>query len=151
MAGSRMTHSGHPRLLSLTLSRHCAGPAIYDACGFSGQFNAHRNIAAAGLARMVLIETLSVRGCFMSVLTVILPGLKVLFERVGKPEIINRPDFFRLGGTGAVIACNRVGWADSLWMAYAVYPRQLRYMSKQELFSPPLSRWVLEHGGSIPI
>jgi 1-acyl-sn-glycerol-3-phosphate acyltransferase len=87
----------------------------------------------------------------MNVLAVISPGLKVLFERVGKPEIINRPGFFRLGGTGAVIACNHVGWADSLWMAYAVYPRQLRYMSKQELFSPPLSRLVLEHVGSIPI
>jgi 1-acyl-sn-glycerol-3-phosphate acyltransferase len=75
----------------------------------------------------------------MNVLTVVSPGLKVLFERVGKPEVINRPDFFRLGGTGAVIACNHVGWADSLWLAYAVYPRQLRYMSKQELFGPSLS------------
>jgi 1-acyl-sn-glycerol-3-phosphate acyltransferase len=36
-------------------------------------------------------------------------------------------------------------------MAYAVYPRQLRYMSKQELFGSTLSRWVLEHGGSVPI
>ena len=87
----------------------------------------------------------------MNVLAVISPGLKVLFERVGKPEVINRPDFFRSGGTGAVIACNHVGWADSLWMAYAVYPRQLRYMSKQELFGSTLSRWVLEHGGSIAI
>ena len=87
----------------------------------------------------------------MNVLTVISPGLKVLIERVGKPEVINRPDFSRLGGAGAVIACNHVGWADSLWVAYAVYPRQLRYMSKQELFSPSLSRWVLEHVGSIPI
>ena len=85
----------------------------------------------------------------MNVLTVISPGLKVLFERVGKPEVINRPDFSRLGGAGMVIACNHVGWADSLWMAYAVYPRQLRYMSKQELFSPSLSRWVLKHVGSI--
>ena len=32
-----------------------------------------------------------------------------------------------------------------------MYPRLLRYMSKQELFSPSLSRWVLEHVGSIPI
>ena len=31
----------------------------------------------------------------MNVLAVISPGLKVLFERVGKPEVINRPDFFR--------------------------------------------------------
>lgn len=87
----------------------------------------------------------------MNVLTVISPGLKVLFERVGKPEVINRPDLFRFGETGAVIACNHVGWADSLWIAYAVYPRQLRYMSKQELFGSTLSRWVLQHGGSVPI
>ena len=87
----------------------------------------------------------------MNVLTVISPGLKVLFERVGKPEIINRPEWFRSGRAGAVIACNHVGWADSLWLAYAVYPRQLRYMSKQELFGSTLSRWVLTHGGSVPI
>jgi 1-acyl-sn-glycerol-3-phosphate acyltransferase len=87
----------------------------------------------------------------MNVLGVISPGLKVLFERVGKPEVVNRPDFFRFGGAGAVIACNHVGWADSLWMAYAVYPRQLRYMSKEELFGSTLSRLVLKHGGSVPI
>src|SRR5207253_3955910 len=135
----------------LTHKRYGAGPAIseYD---FNGQFNAHRNVAAAALARMLFfIDTLSVRIRWMSVLAVISPGLKVLFERVGKPEIINRPDFLRSGGTGAVIASNHVGWADSLWMAYAVYPRQLRYMSKEELFNSTLSRWVLTHGGSLPI
>jgi hypothetical protein len=36
----------------------------------------------------------------MNVLTAISPGLKVLFERVGKPEIVNRPDLFRSVGTG---------------------------------------------------
>ena len=87
----------------------------------------------------------------MNVLAVISPGLKVLFERVGKPEVINRPDLFRSSGPGAVIACNHVGWADSLWMAYAVYPRQLHYMSKAELFNSTLSRWVLTHGGSLRI
>ncbi len=87
----------------------------------------------------------------MNVLAAISPGLKVLFERVGKPEVINRPEFLRCGRTGAVIACNHVGWADSLWMAYAVYPRQLHYMSKGELFNSTLSRWVLTHGGSLPI
>jgi 1-acyl-sn-glycerol-3-phosphate acyltransferase len=87
----------------------------------------------------------------MNVLGVISPGLKVLFERFGKPEVVNRPDLIRFGGAGAVIACNHVGWADSLWMAYAVYPRQLRYMSKEELFGSTLSRWVLTHGGSVPI
>jgi 1-acyl-sn-glycerol-3-phosphate acyltransferase len=87
----------------------------------------------------------------MSLLTVVSPGLKILFDRVGKPEIICRPAVLELAGRGAVIACNHVGWADSLWMAYAVYPRQLRYMSKSELFGSTLTRWVLHQGGSIPI
>ena len=87
----------------------------------------------------------------MKILAIASPALKVLFERVGKPEVQNLPDILRPGGAGAVIVCNHVGWADSLWIAYAMYPRQLRYMSKQELFASPLSRWVLEQGGSIPI
>ena len=59
----------------------------------------------------------------MNVLAVISPGLKVLFECVGKPEIVNRPNLFRSGGAGAVIACNHVGWADSLWMALRRIPK----------------------------
>ena len=87
----------------------------------------------------------------MNVLSLASPALKVLFERVGKPEVINRPDLLRFGGTGAVIVCNHVGWADSLWLAYAVYPRQLRHMSKQELFGSQFTKWILEQGGSNPI
>ena len=77
----------------------------------------------------------------MNVLTVI---------SLARASVARRTANSRLGGA-MVIACNHVGWADSLSMAYAVYPRQLRYMSKQELFSPSLSRWVLKHVGSIPI
>jgi 1-acyl-sn-glycerol-3-phosphate acyltransferase len=87
----------------------------------------------------------------MNFLKVVSPGLKVLFKRAGKLEIINRPDLLQIGGTGAIIACNHVGWVDSLWLANAVYPRQLRYMSKHGLFEPPLARWFLKHTGSIPI
>jgi 1-acyl-sn-glycerol-3-phosphate acyltransferase len=57
----------------------------------------------------------------------------------------------RLGGTGAVIGCNHIGWVDSLWVAYAVYPRQLRYMSKQELFNSRIAKWILEQGGSFAV
>jgi 1-acyl-sn-glycerol-3-phosphate acyltransferase len=87
----------------------------------------------------------------MNVLTITSPGLKVLFERFGKPEVINRPEVLRLGRTGAVIGCNHIGWVDSLWVAYAVYPRQLRYMSKQELFNSRIAKWILEQGGSFAV
>ena len=87
----------------------------------------------------------------MNLFKVVSPLLKIAFERVGKPEIINLPDILRLGGTGAIVTCNHIGWADSLWVAYAVHPRQLRHMSKHELFDQPLTKWVLEHVGSIPV
>jgi 1-acyl-sn-glycerol-3-phosphate acyltransferase len=94
---------------------------------------------------------LQIGGEPVSLLTIVSPGLKKLFERIGKPEVIHLPPALQPGGAGAVIACNHTGWVDSLWMAYAVYPRQLRYMSKEELFGSPLARWVLQQGGSIPI
>src|SRR5258708_24461362 len=87
----------------------------------------------------------------MNVLTIVSPGLKVLFERVAKPEIMNRPEVLRLSGTAAVVACNHIGWVDSLWVAYAVYPRQVRYMSKQELFNSRVAKWILEQGGSFAV
>lgn len=87
----------------------------------------------------------------MNMLAVASPAIKLLFERIGRPEVHNRPAVLRPGGAGAVIVCNHAGWADSLWMTYAVYPRPLRHMSKCELFSSPLARWLLEQGGSIPI
>ena len=81
----------------------------------------------------------------MNMLKVVSPVLKIAFERVGKPEIINLPDILRLGGTGAIVTCNHIGWADSLWLSYAVHPRQLRHMSKQELFNQPMTKWVMGH------
>ncbi len=87
----------------------------------------------------------------MNMLAVASPAIKLLFERVGRAEVRNRPALLQRGGAGAVIVCNHAGWADSLWMSYAVYPRPLRHMSKRELFSSPLARWVLEQGGSIPV
>jgi 1-acyl-sn-glycerol-3-phosphate acyltransferase len=87
----------------------------------------------------------------MKVLKVVSPVLKIALERVGKPEIINLPDVLRPGGMGAVVTCNHIGWADSLWLTYAVHPRQLRHMSKRELFDQPITKWVLGQIGSIPI
>ena len=52
----------------------------------------------------------------MNVLAVISPGLKVLFERVGKPEIVNRPPCFGPVGRGqsspAITSAGRTayGW-----------------------------------------
>lgn len=87
----------------------------------------------------------------MNMLAVASPALKKLFECVGKPRIHDLPALLKPGGTGAVIVCNHVGWADGLWLGYAVYPRPLRHLAKQELFTTSLSKWIMEQGGSIAI
>jgi 1-acyl-sn-glycerol-3-phosphate acyltransferase len=93
----------------------------------------------------------------MNVLTVILAWAKDSLRACRQAGSHQSAHFSRLGGAGAVIACNHVGWANSLWGAYAVYPKQLRYMSKQELFSPPSPSSIktavdiLQHGGVILI
>src|SRR6266403_1229939 len=51
----------------------------------------------------------------MNVLAVISPGLKILFERVGRPEVINRPDFFRFDATGASPAITLAGRTAYGW------------------------------------
>ncbi len=75
----------------------------------------------------------------MSVLTVVSPGLKVLFERIGRPEIINQPELLRLGrqvrSSPAITLAGQTAYG---WPTPS-YPRQLRYMSKEELFSSLLA------------
>jgi 1-acyl-sn-glycerol-3-phosphate acyltransferase len=87
----------------------------------------------------------------MNMVTVASPALKAVFGRLGVVNVIDRPDILGAGGPGAVIVCNHVGWADSLWLGYAMYPRPLRFLSKQELFDTPMSKWLFEHSGCIAI
>jgi 1-acyl-sn-glycerol-3-phosphate acyltransferase len=55
---------------------------------------------------------------------------------VGRVTVIGAD---RLGAGGKLLVCNDVGWADPIWIAYAVYPRRLHQMAKKELFR---SRWL---------
>ena len=87
----------------------------------------------------------------MTLFTIALPAIKTLVGRLGTPEIDGLPGVLRPDGAGAVIVCNHVGWADSIWLGYALYPRQLRFISKQELSRTPVARWVLEQSGCISI
>ena len=87
----------------------------------------------------------------MNIFSVASPALKAILERLGNPEVSDQPPLLRPGGSGAVIVSNHVGWADSLWLAYALYPRQLRFISKQELFNTPFTKWVFEQSGCIAI
>ena len=87
----------------------------------------------------------------MDMFTIASPALKSIIGRLGRPEVIDQPAVLKPGGSGAVVVCNHVGWADSIWLAYTLYPRQLRFISKQELFHTPVMNWVFVQSGCIPI
>jgi 1-acyl-sn-glycerol-3-phosphate acyltransferase len=87
----------------------------------------------------------------MNMVTVASPALKAVFGRLGIVDIVDRPRILNADGPGAIIVCNHVGWADSLWLGYALYPRPLRFLSKQELFDTPMKKWLFEQSGCIAI
>jgi 1-acyl-sn-glycerol-3-phosphate acyltransferase len=87
----------------------------------------------------------------MSVFSIASPAIKAMIGRMGKAEVVNLPRLLQIGGSGAVIVCNHVGWADGLWLAYALHPRQLRFISKKELFEKPVAKWALEQSGCISL
>jgi 1-acyl-sn-glycerol-3-phosphate acyltransferase len=75
--------------------------------------------------------------------------LRSLMSRFGNVTVTGTE---HLGGPlGKVIVCNHVGWADPLWVGYAVLPRTLHQMAKKELFDHPLSAWFVRSGGGFPV
>jgi hypothetical protein len=66
------------------------------------------------------VPTRDVAQRLRGVLTVVSPGLKVLFERVGRPEVINRPEFFRFDGMGrsspAITLAGRTAYGPALYV-----------------------------------
>ena len=56
-----------------------------------------------------------------------------------------------LGPGGQLLVCNHGGWADPIWIAYAVYPRCLRQMAKAELFRPKWLARLITALGAFPV
>ena len=52
---------------------------------------------------------------------------------------------------GFVLAANHVSNLDPWPLGLAIYPRQLHFMAKAELYKNPVLRWILENGGTFPV
>jgi 1-acyl-sn-glycerol-3-phosphate acyltransferase len=68
--------------------------------------------------------------------------------------------FFRINVTfkqplpknvGLVLACNHVGWLDIICLAIAVWPRQIHFMAKNELFCNRIIASVLRSLNAFPV
>lgn len=55
------------------------------------------------------------------------------------------------GEGGFVVASNHVSNLDPWPLGFPLYPRQIHYMAKAELYRNPVLRWVLDKGGSFPV
>ena len=75
--------------------------------------------------------------------------LKSLMSLLGKVTVTGSEHL--CGPLGKVVVCNHVGWADPLWVGYAVLPRTLHQMAKKELFRNPISGWFVRSGGGFPV
>jgi 1-acyl-sn-glycerol-3-phosphate acyltransferase len=92
-----------------------------------------------------MVNTSSVR----TKLPLFIRVLRSLMSRVGKVTVTGTEHLN--GPVGKVIVCNHVGWADPLWIGYAVLPRVLHQMAKKELFDHPISGWFVRSGGGFPV
>jgi 1-acyl-sn-glycerol-3-phosphate acyltransferase len=52
---------------------------------------------------------------------------------------------------GFVVASNHVSNVDPWPVGFPLYPRQVHFMGKAELYKNPLLRWVLLHLGTFPV
>jgi len=85
---------------------------------------------------------------------VYLYNLTLLILRVSRPfmlrdeivgaEVVKRPG-------PIVIASNHVGWLEILLISAELWPRKVRFMAKEELFSHPAAAWALRGLGAFPI
>jgi 1-acyl-sn-glycerol-3-phosphate acyltransferase len=52
---------------------------------------------------------------------------------------------------GFVVASNHVSNLDPWPLGYPLYPRQIHYMAKAELYKNPVLKWVLDKGEAFPV
>ena len=52
---------------------------------------------------------------------------------------------------GFVVASNHISNLDPWPLGLPLYPRQIHYMAKSELYANPVLRWVLDNGEAFPV
>ena len=74
--------------------------------------------------------------------------LHVILPLFGRVQVVGRE---HLVDGGQVLVSNHFGWADPVWVAYAVYPRRLHQMAKRELFESRIGARLLRALGAFPV
>ncbi|WP_099221356.1 lysophospholipid acyltransferase family protein [Listeria costaricensis] len=66
----------------------------------------------------------------------------------GRIKIQNKD---KITQTPYVLVSPHTSWLEIIYLAFAVYPTQIHYMAKQELFKGKLLNWAMTHFGAFPV
>ncbi|TQS71044.1 1-acyl-sn-glycerol-3-phosphate acyltransferase [Ornithinibacillus gellani] len=76
--------------------------------------------------------------------------VKIILNIFGRIKVFQKENLPK-DGKGYVIACTHTGWVDILWLGVSVYPIQIHYMAKKELFESGPLRWLMRKLNAFPV
>ena len=75
--------------------------------------------------------------------------LKYIFKTAGKVEVQGREKLPE--GGPYVVACTHTSFMDVLMLATGMYPTQIHYMAKKELFEGKFKNWFFKNVNAFPV
>ncbi|PFD97608.1 1-acyl-sn-glycerol-3-phosphate acyltransferase [Bacillus cereus] len=76
-------------------------------------------------------------------------SLKYIFKTVGKVEIQGKEKLPE--GGPYVVACTHTSFMDVLMLAAGMYPTEIHYMAKKELFESKFTNWFFKNVNAFPV
>ena len=75
--------------------------------------------------------------------------LKYIFKTAGKVEVQGREKLPE--GGPYVVACTHTSFMDVLMLATGMYPTEIHYMAKKELFEGKFKNWFFKNVNAFPV
>ncbi|MBO1627700.1 lysophospholipid acyltransferase family protein [Bacillus arachidis] len=76
-------------------------------------------------------------------------SLKYIFKTVGKVEVQGKEKLPE--GGPYVVACTHTSFMDVLMLAAGMYPTEIHYMAKKELFESKFTNWFFKNVNAFPV
>ncbi|MEY8350424.1 1-acyl-sn-glycerol-3-phosphate acyltransferase [Bacillus cereus] len=76
-------------------------------------------------------------------------SLKYIFKTLGKVEVQGREKLPE--GGPYVVACTHTSFMDVLMLAAGMYPTEIHYMAKKELFESKFTNWFFKNVNAFPV
>lgn len=75
--------------------------------------------------------------------------VKIFLNIFGRIKVYQKEKLPDKGGY--IIACTHTGWVDILWLGVSLWPKQIHYMAKKELFQTKFTNWLMNALNAFPV